>query len=91
MIDFLELAFADESTDINIEEVRVSASSKLIDVSLKDSGIRQDFNLIILAAKKADGNMLFNPSAESKIAVDDTLIAVGARKNLAKLEKILNP
>ncbi|MGD9032808.1 MAG: potassium channel protein [Desulfobacteraceae bacterium] len=91
VIDFLELAFADESTDINIEEIPVSASSKLIDRTLKDSGIRQDFNLIILAAKKADGSMLFNPTAESKIALDDTLIAVGERKNLAKLEKILNP
>jgi voltage-gated potassium channel len=91
VIDFLELAFADESTDINIEEIPVSASSKLIDMTLKDSGIRQNFNLIIIAAKKADGSMLFNPLAESKIVADDTLIAVGERKNLAKLEKILNP
>jgi len=91
VIDFLELAFADESTDINIEEIQVSASSKLIDVTLKDSGIRQNFNLIIIAVKKVDGSMLFNPLAESKIAADDTLIAVGERKNLAKLEKILNP
>jgi voltage-gated potassium channel len=91
VIDFLETAFADESTDINIEEIPVSASSKLIDVRMKDSGIRQDFNLLIIAAKKADGSMLFNPSAKSKIAADDTLIAVGERKNLARLEKILNP
>jgi voltage-gated potassium channel len=91
VIDFLELAFADESTDINIEEIPVSASTKLINRTLKDSGIRQDFNLIILATKKSDGSMLFNPTAESKIAPDDTLIAVGERKNLAKLEKILNP
>jgi voltage-gated potassium channel len=91
VIDFLETAFADESTDINIEEIPVSASSKLIDVTLKDSGIRQNFNLIIIAARKADGSMLFNPSAESKIGADDTLIVVGERKNLAKLETILNP
>jgi voltage-gated potassium channel len=91
VIDFLELAFADESTDINIEEIPVSASTKLINRTLKDSGIRQDFNLIILATKKSDGSMLFNPTAESKIAADDTLIAVGEQKNLAKLEKILNP
>jgi voltage-gated potassium channel len=91
VIDFLELAFADESTDINIEEIPVNASSKLIETTLKDSGIRQNFNLIILAVKRADGTMLFNPLAETKIAADDTLIAVGEQKNLAELEKILNP
>jgi voltage-gated potassium channel len=90
VIDFLELAFADESTDINIEEIPVSPSSELIDRTLKDSGIRQNYNLIILAVKRADGGMLFNPLAETKIAADDTLIAVGEHKNLAELEKILN-
>ena len=91
VIDFLDLAFADESTDINIEEIKVSASSKLIETTLKDSGIRQDFNLIILVVKRADGTMLFNPLAETKIGADDTLITVGKHKNLVELEKILNP
>lgn len=91
VIRFLELAFADERTDIHIEEIPVSASSKLIDVTLKDSGIRQNFNLIIIAVKKADGSMHFNPLAETKIAADDTLIAVGGQKNLMEMEKILNP
>ena len=91
VIDFLELAFADESTDINIEEIPVSPSSELIETTLKDSGIRQNYNLTILAVKRADGAMLFNPLAETKIEADDTLIAVGEHKNLAELEKILNP
>jgi voltage-gated potassium channel len=91
VIDFLELAFADESTDINIEEIPVSPSSELIETTLKDSGIRQNYNLIILAVKRADGGMLFNPLAETKIEAADTLIAVGEHKNLAELEKILNP
>ena len=85
MIDFLELAFADESTDINIEEIEVSASSKLIETTLKDSGIRQDFNLIILAVKRADGTVLFNPLAETEIAAEDTLITVGKHKDLVEL------
>jgi voltage-gated potassium channel len=57
---------------------------------LKDSGIRQQFNLIIVAIKKSDGGMLFNPSFETVIESGDTVIAVGMAKNLQKLEKILN-
>jgi voltage-gated potassium channel len=53
---------ADEGTDIHIEELKVAASSKLVDVTLKDSEIRNSYNLIFLSIVKGDGTMLFNPS-----------------------------
>ena len=89
--NFLDLAFAHQRKDIKMEEIPVSESSKLVNVQLKDSGIRQIYNLIIIAIKKPDGNMLFNPSFEAVILPNDTVIAVGQLENLQKLEKILNP
>jgi voltage-gated potassium channel len=86
---FLDLAFAEQRKDIKMEEIPVSSSSSLINIMLKDSGIRQKFNLIIIAIKKPDGSMLFNPSFETKIEAGDTVIAVGEDSNLQKLEKIL--
>jgi len=91
VIDFLDSAFVDESVDIHIEEIPVKASSDLVDITLQDSGIRQNLNLIIIAIKKADGSMLFNPLAQTKIGADDTVIVVGENKSLLKLEKLLNP
>ena len=89
--NFLNLAFAHRRKDIQMEEIPVNPSSNLVNVMLKDSGIRQQFNLIIIAIKKLDGNMLFNPSFEAVIEAGDTVIAVGQEGNLQKLEKILNP
>ena len=86
---FLDLALAHKRKDIQMEEIPVSDSSKLANVMLKDSGIRQNYNLIIIAIKKPDGSMLFNPSFETVLIPDDTVIAVGEDKNLQKLEKIL--
>jgi voltage-gated potassium channel len=91
VIHFLELAFADESADIQIEEIGVNNRSNLVDLNLQESGIRQDLNLIIIAMKKADGTILFNPSARSRIEAGDTVVVVGEAQNLIKLEKILNP
>lgn len=88
---FLDLAFAEQRKDIKMEEIPVSSSSGIINIMLKDSGIRQKYNLIIIAIKKQDGNMLFNPSFETKIQAGDTVIAVGEDANLQKLEKILQP
>ena len=88
---FLDLAFADRRKDIRMEEIPVSPDSELAGVMLRDSGIRQNYNLIIIAIKQADGSMLFNPSFEATINVGETVIAVGEEANLQKLEKILNP
>ena len=89
--NFLNLALAQRRKDIQMEEIPVSPSSELVNVMLKDSGIRQQFNLIIIAVKKPDDSMLFNPSFEAVIESGDTVIAVGQEENLKKLEKILNP
>jgi voltage-gated potassium channel len=89
--NFLNLAFAQKRKDIQMEEIPVNPSSELVNVMLKDSGIRQRFNLIIIAIKKSDDSMLFNPSFEAVIESGDTVIAVGEEENLKKLEKILNP
>jgi voltage-gated potassium channel len=91
VIRFLELAFSDENTDIHIEEVKVAASSTLVDVTLKDSGIRKAYDLIILSIVKDDGTMLFNPSADTRINAGDTVVAVGCHESLVKLGEVLSP
>lgn len=87
--NFLDLAFSQTRKEIQMEEIPVSESSKLVNVQLKDSGIRQNFNLIIIAIKKKDGSMLFNPSFDTTIMAGDTVIAVGLDKNLLELEEVL--
>jgi len=89
--NFLDLAFARSRKDIQMEEIPVDPSSTLVNATLKDSGIRQQFNLIIISIKKADDSMLFNPSFDAVIEAGDTVIAVGEEENLQELEKILNP
>jgi voltage-gated potassium channel len=88
---FLESAFSDARKDIQMEELVVSQDSPLAHLSLKDSGIRQKYNLIIIAIKSTEGAMLFNPSYETPIRPGDTVIAVGEVDNLDLLEKALSP
>ena len=89
--NFMDLAFAQHHKDIQMEEIPVSQESALKEVMLKDSGIRQKYNLIIIAIKKADDHMLFNPSFEARLQTGDTVLAVGEPANLKKLEAELNP
>ena len=91
VIEFLEMAFADDATDVQVEELPVSPDSALTGVSLMDSGIRQKYNLIIITIKKADGSMHFNPGADTCIEAYDTVIVVGQAKELKRLERKLMP
>ena len=88
--DFLELTM-DTTRDIQMEEMPVHPSSKLINVALQDSGIRQKLDLIIVAVKKAKGDMLFNPSSQTRLEAGDTVIAIGEKQSLEGLERLLNP
>lgn len=89
--NFLDIALTRTHKDIQMEEIPVSGASELVNIMLKDSGIRQKYNLIIIAIKKDDGNMLFNPSFETVFKAGDTVIAVGKEADLARLELALNP
>lgn len=88
---FLDLVFAYNRKDIQMDEIPVDPASRLAGVMLKDSGIRQQYNLIIIAIKKPNGTMLFNPSYETVIHGGDTVIAMGKSENLKELEAVLRP
>ncbi len=91
VIEFLEMAFADESAEIEVEELRVTAKSPLIDTCLIDTNIRRDFDVIIITIKKADGQMVFNPGADSCLEAGDILVVVGLAVRIRRLERLLAP
>jgi voltage-gated potassium channel len=91
MSDFLESAIHDESTELNIEEVTVGAQSSLMGLTLIESGIRQNMDIIVIGIKQKDGTMIFNPSSQTKIESGDTLIAMGRNRDLETLRKALTP
>ena len=85
----MELAMA-EGMEWSMEEIRVGETSSMIGIPLKDSGIRQKYDLIVVAIKRADGGMVFNPTPKSIVQAGDTLIIIGMRKHLEALEEILH-
>lgn len=90
VIKFLEMAFADDTTDIQIEELLVKPGSKLIGVKLIDSGIRKDMDLIIIAIQNKENRMIFNPKADTKLEQGDIVVVMGCAKSIKQLELALH-
>jgi voltage-gated potassium channel len=81
--NFVELALRG-GIDLQMDELSVSTGSELVGKDLIDSKIRPRFNLIIIAIKKKNGDMVFNPGPKEVIDAGDTLLAVGRKSDLTK-------
>jgi voltage-gated potassium channel len=86
---FLDFTTQSMGLDAAIEQVRVAEHSAFIEQSLAEMHIRKELGVIVLAIRKPNGEMIFNPPAESRIAGGDHLIVMGRADGLRKLEELL--
>jgi voltage-gated potassium channel len=88
VVEFIELATQTGHMELQIEETQIRSGSQLTAVSLKTSRLREDLGLIIVAIKKPGGAMIYTPASETILEVGDTLIALGRRNQLDRLEAL---
>jgi voltage-gated potassium channel len=87
VVDIIELATHYQSLELQLEEIVVPTGSPCDGVTLRDSGLRQEPGVIVVAIKRALGGMIFNPSADEKIEAGDSLVALGEVARLRGLER----
>ncbi|MGE0104378.1 MAG: TrkA family potassium uptake protein [Blastocatellales bacterium] len=86
--DFLELTTMTENLDLNFDQIWIAAGSRLDGVMLKDSGIRSQYEVMIVAITPEGGKMIFSPGGDHKLRAGDLLIAIGTRDGLARLSEL---
>jgi len=76
-----------DSRDVNIEleEILLGSGSSLTGTDLKNSGLRQKYNILLLAIKRNE-EIILNPMPDETFNPGDLLIVCGAAESLAKLE-----
>ncbi len=89
VLDFLENIIQNKKMDLVLDEKRIAPKSNLVGTTLATSGLRKDFNIIILAIKNATGTMEFNPPFNTEIKAGDTLVILGRSSDLERLETIV--
>ena len=88
VVDFIELTTRTEHIDLQLEESKIEPDSPLVGVNLKDSRLRAEHQVIIVAIKKKAGNMIFNPPADTMLESGDILVAIGSRDHLGNLDAL---
>jgi voltage-gated potassium channel len=89
VVELMEIAMKRESLHLQMKEIKVNDTANLPGTTLRESGIRSKLDLIVVAIKKEDGSMLFNPAFNTSIVKGDTLITLGQKANLDSLAELV--
>jgi voltage-gated potassium channel len=89
VVQFLDFATGTIGLDANIEQVRVADHSEVAGKTIRELNIRRDVGVVVLAIRTGNGEMVFNPPADTAISGGDYLIVMGRQPNLQGLENLL--
>ena len=88
VFQFIDFTTTSMGLDVGIEQVLVGGRD-FVTKTLGQMQLRRELGVIVLAIRKADGRMLFNPDADAEIVGGDYLVVMGEPGNLQRLEKLL--
>jgi voltage-gated potassium channel len=88
VLQFLDFT-TQEGVEVEIEQVRLTEKSAFAGRTLAEVDLRHQSGVVVLAIRRASGEMLFNPPPDAKMSAGDHLIAMGEARHLQKLEQLL--
>lgn len=89
-LDFLELATQSEHLDLQMEEFVVQ-DPRFDGQTPCACGLQEDRGMMLVAVKRASGHMEFNPGADVRLAMGDTVIVLGQPASLKRVEGAFRP
>jgi voltage-gated potassium channel len=86
VMEFLEMALGRANLKLAMHETKVPAGSFLDGVSLAASGLRKNFNVIVVGVRRSDqADMTFNPGTDFPLSAGDVLILLGEPEKMERL------
>ena len=85
--DFLDSITANH-LELGFEQLEVDPVSSMVGRKLSETVIRSELNIVIVSIRRDDGEIIFNPSGETKIEGGDMLIAIGNPESLSRLNTL---
>ena len=87
--EFLDQMLRDKDKNLRLEEVIVPPGSPFIGMALKDTPIRKETRLLVIAVRGADRTFIYNPDPEFVIVEATTLIVMGETESIVKLRSMV--
>ncbi len=88
--EFLDHMLRDKSKNLRLEEVVVPPGSTYIGVALKDTPIRRETKILVVAIRDASRAFTYNPEPDMILLEGTTLIVMGETDSVVKLRQMVN-
>lgn len=85
--DFMD-SIAAENLDLSFEEMEVAPNSVYAGHKLRFTNILSELNVIIVAIRRRNGQMIFNPTGDALIHEGDILITIGRAESLMRMNEL---
>ncbi len=87
VVDFIDQAMMHNDLDLELGEMKIPKNSPIDGKTVLNSNLRQDYGIIIIAIKRAHGEMLFNPGPHEEFRSGDVIVIIGKQEQLQKMTK----
>lgn len=89
VVQFLDVMLRDKQNNVRIESVVIPHNSRVDGMPLKNSGIRERTNLLIIALAEPDGAYVYNPGPDHRLASGQTLVVMGGADEVGSLAGVI--
>jgi len=92
VLDFMDGVLTGSDRSFYLEEFLLdSQSCTVVGQTLREARLRSQSGALVLAIRRADGNLIAGPTGESQLLPGDLLICMGTAEQLRQLNRILSP
>lgn len=88
VVGFLDRMLRHSAQNIRIEEMSIPSRSSLVGKTIQECRFKEKYNLLVLAILSKNGEIEFNPPANTPLQEGSTLIVMGDRQNVRKMQSL---
>lgn len=86
IVELIEVVAGRHVTEVQVNELTLPDDSPLIGATVRESQTRTRHGLLIVAVRRSDGHLEFNPDADTVFRSGDAVIVMGREEDIARFE-----
>ena len=89
VVDFIDETTAGSDLGLVMEEALVGPESGLTGKTIVESNIRRDYGVIVVAIKRPNNDMVFNPMPTEVLGHGDVIVVIGKNEDLERMKAVM--
>ena len=85
--ELMDLVSQSDFQELELDEVQIADNSSLSGISIGQAQTRRNHNVLVVAVKRSDGSLIFNPGESHQFKANDIIMLVGHTDDISIFRK----